>query len=46
MPGDPVSPPDADSGLRRMLKWVLAALILTVLFAVLMVELTLRWLNY
>jgi hypothetical protein len=29
-----------------MLKWVLAALILTVLFAVLMVELTLRWLNY
>jgi hypothetical protein len=29
-----------------MLKWVFAALVLTVLFAVAMVELTLRWFNY
>jgi hypothetical protein len=32
-----------DPGLRRLMKWVLAALILTVLFALLVVELTLRW---
>ncbi len=45
MPGNPVSPPGTDPGLRRMLTWVFAALILTVLFAVLVVELTLRWFN-
>ena len=33
----------ADPGLRRLLKWVLAALILTVLFSLLAVEVTLRW---
>jgi hypothetical protein len=32
-----------DPGLRRLMKWVLAALVLTVLFAILVVELTLRW---
>jgi hypothetical protein len=43
MPDSPASPPDADPGLRRMLTLVFAALILTVLFAVLVVELTVRW---
>ena len=33
----------ADSGLRRMLIWVFGALIVTVLFAILVVEFTLRW---
>jgi hypothetical protein len=33
----------ADTGLRRMLIWVFGALIVTVLFAVLVVEFTLRW---
>jgi hypothetical protein len=37
------TPPPADEGLRRLLKWVFVALILTVLFAVLVVEVTLRW---
>jgi hypothetical protein len=32
-----------DTGLRRMLTWVFAALAATVLFAVVVVELTLRW---
>jgi hypothetical protein len=45
MSGNPGSQHGTDPGLRRMLKWVFAALILTVLFAVLVVELTLRWLN-
>ncbi len=35
--------PIIDPGLRRMLKWVFAALILTVLFAIAVVEVTLRW---
>jgi hypothetical protein len=43
MPDNPTSTVNADPGLRRMLKWVFGALILTVLFAVLVVELTLRW---
>jgi hypothetical protein len=33
----------ADSGLRRMMIWVFGALIVTVLFAILVVEFTLRW---
>ncbi len=32
-----------DNGLRRMLKWVFVVFVLTVLFAVVVVELTLRW---
>jgi hypothetical protein len=43
MPTDPPQAPVADEGLRRMLKWVFVVLILTVLFAVVVVELTLRW---
>lgn len=41
-------PPDsaaADNGLRRMLKWVFVALVLTVLFAMVVVALTIRWLS-
>jgi len=34
-----------DPGLRRMLTWVAVALIATVVFAMLVVELMLRWLN-
>jgi hypothetical protein len=40
---EPQEPPDG--GLRSMLKWVFGALIITVLFGVLIVELTLRWLR-
>jgi hypothetical protein len=36
-------PAGADKGLRRMLTWVFVALILTVLFAFVAVELTIRW---
>ena len=35
--------PGSDKGLGLMLKWVLVVLVLTVLFAVAVVELTLRW---
>jgi hypothetical protein len=35
--------PPTDRGLRIMLKWVFGALIVTVLFGMLIVELTLRW---
>jgi hypothetical protein len=34
---------EADTGLRRMLTWVFIVLVLTVLFALLAVELTIRW---
>lgn len=43
MGADPPDAPGTDAGLRRMLTWVFAVLILTVLFAVVVVELTLRW---
>jgi hypothetical protein len=33
----------SDEGLRRMLKWVFVALVLTILFALVAVELTIRW---
>jgi hypothetical protein len=33
----------ADTGLRRMLTWVLLALVVTVLAAIVAVEVTLRW---
>ena len=36
-------PSDADEGLRRMLTWVFVVLVLTVLFALLAVEFTIRW---
>jgi hypothetical protein len=36
-------PAPADEGLRRMLKWVFVVLILTVLFALVAVEFTMRW---
>jgi hypothetical protein len=42
MPIDPERPP-ADEGLRRMLKWVFVVLILTIIFALVVVEVTLRW---
>ena len=35
--------PASDPDLRRLLKWVFGALVLTVLFAILVVEITLRW---
>ncbi|MEO8521366.1 MAG: hypothetical protein ABI603_08390 [Acidobacteriota bacterium] len=35
----------ADNGLRRMLKWVFVILVLTVLFAMVVVALTIRWLS-
>ena len=38
--------PQADPGLRRVMKWVFAALVLTVLLAVLVVEFTLRWFGH
>jgi hypothetical protein len=41
----PAPSPRPDQGLRRMLTWVFVALGLTVLFAILVVELTLRWLD-
>jgi hypothetical protein len=34
-----------DRGLRQMMTWVFAVLVATVLFAILVVELTLRWLR-
>jgi hypothetical protein len=43
MASDPQETPAPDEGLRRMLKWVFVVLILTVLFAVVVVEFTLRW---
>ena len=43
MTTDPPAAPPPDEGLRRKLKWAFVVLILTVLFAVLVVEFTLRW---
>ena len=34
---------EPDTGLRRMLTWVFVALVLTVIAAIIAVELTLRW---
>jgi hypothetical protein len=36
-------PEPADSGLRKMMIWVFAALLVTVVAAILVVEFTLRW---
>jgi hypothetical protein len=35
--------PPADTGLRRLMIWVFGALIVTVVFAILVVEFTLRY---
>ena len=35
--------PEPDTGLRRMMTWVVIALIATLVFAAVVVELTLRW---
>jgi hypothetical protein len=43
MPDDHPKPAAADPDLRRMMKWVFGALILTVAVAILVVEVTLRW---
>ncbi len=43
MPDDHSKPAAADPDLRRMIKWVVVALILTVAVAILVVEVTLRW---
>jgi hypothetical protein len=43
MSDDQSKPAAADPDLRRMMKWVFAALILTVAAAILVVEVTLRW---
>jgi len=37
--------PNADPGLRRMMKWVIVALFATVGLAIVVVELTIRWFN-
>lgn len=37
--------PESDPGLRRLLTWVFVVLIVTLLFAAVVVELTLRWLD-
>jgi hypothetical protein len=42
-PGLPTPPPVRDRGLRRMMTWVLIALVLVVGLAFLVVELMLRW---
>jgi hypothetical protein len=34
-----------DPGLRRMLKWVAVAFVATVAFAILVVEIMMRWFN-
>jgi len=43
MPDDRSKPAADDPDLRRMMKWVFLALILTVAVAILVVEMTLRW---
>jgi hypothetical protein len=43
MPDDHANQPAADPDLRRVMKWVFGALILTVAVAILVVEFTLRW---
>jgi len=43
MPDNHSKPAAEDPGLRRMMKWVFGALILTVAVAILVVEMTLRW---
>jgi hypothetical protein len=42
-PGLPAPAPERDRGLRRMMTWVLIALVLVVGLAFLVVELMLRW---
>lgn len=44
MTTDPATPPAPDQGLRRMLFWVFVVLVVTVVFAMVAVALTIRWL--
>jgi hypothetical protein len=37
--------PDTDAGLRRVMTWVIVALIATVALAIVVVEITMRWFN-
>lgn len=46
MADEPQNQSQADPGLRRMMKWVFGALVLTVLLAVLVVEFTLHWFGH
>jgi hypothetical protein len=46
MADDPHNKSQTDPGLRRVMKWVFGALVLTVLLAVLVVEFTLRWFGH
>jgi hypothetical protein len=39
------TPAPKDSGLRRMMTWVIVALIATLALTALVVEITLRWFN-
>jgi hypothetical protein len=34
---------NADPGLRRMMKWVIVALVATIALAIVVVEITIRW---
>jgi hypothetical protein len=43
MTGSPEQNGPPDRGLNTMLKWVFGALIISVLFGIIVVELTLRW---
>jgi hypothetical protein len=43
MTDDPTAQSASDPGLRRMMKWVFITLILVVVFAFVVVEITLRW---
>jgi hypothetical protein len=46
MSDNPQNQSNADPDLRRVMKWVFGALVLTVLLAVLVVEFTLRWFGH
>jgi hypothetical protein len=45
MTDDPTAQPASDPGLRRMMKWVFIMLIVVVVFAFVIVAITLRWLG-
>lgn len=45
MTTDQHPPPGEDQGLRRMLFWVFVVLVVTVVFAMVAVGLTIRWLS-
>lgn len=39
------APPIVDTGLRRMMKWVIVAFVATLALAIVVVEITMRWFN-